>query len=91
MAIHLSAVKRARQNEKRSLRNLNFKTKVKSSIRKVRETIEGKDAEESQKALLKTIPLIQKAHTKGIFHRKTSSRKISRLTLKFNALKSQST
>ncbi len=90
MAIHLSAVKRARQNEKRSLRNLNFKTKVKSSIRKVREAIEGKDAEESQKALLKTIPLIQKANTKGIFHRKTSSRKISRLTLKFNALKSQS-
>ncbi len=90
MAIHLSAVKRARQNEKRSLRNLNFKTKVKSSIRKVREAIEGKNAEESQKALSKTIPLIQKAHTKGIFHRKTSSRKISRLTLKFNALKSQS-
>jgi small subunit ribosomal protein S20 len=63
---------------------------VKSSIRKVREAIEGKEAEEAQKALLKTIPLIQKAHSKGIFHRNTSSRKISRLTLKFNALKSQS-
>ena len=90
MAIHLSAVKRARQNEKRSLRNLNFKTKVKSSIRKVREAIEGKEAEESQKALLKAIPLIQRARSKGVFQRNSSARKISRLTLKVNALKTHS-
>lgn len=87
MASHLSALKRARQNEKRSLRNLHIKTTVKSSIKKVREAIERKDAEGAQKVLLKAIPLIQKAHSKDVFHRNTSARKISRLTLKVNALK----
>ncbi|MCJ7746229.1 MAG: 30S ribosomal protein S20 [Desulfobacterales bacterium] len=90
MAIHLSALKRARQNQKRRLRNLHIKTTVKSSIKKVREAIEGKDVEGAQKALLKTIPLIQKAHSKGVFHKNTSTRKISRLTREVNALKAQS-
>jgi len=83
-------LKRARQNEKRSLRNLHIKTTVKSSIKKVREAIERKDVEGAQKALLKAIPLIQKAHSKDVFHRNTSARKISRLTLKVNALKAPS-
>jgi small subunit ribosomal protein S20 len=90
LAIHLSALKRARQNEKRKLRNLHIKTTVKSSIKKVREAIEGKDVEGAQKALLKAIPLIQKAHSKDVFHRNTSARKISRLTREVNALKPQS-
>jgi small subunit ribosomal protein S20 len=90
LAIHLSALKRAKQNEKRSLRNLHTRTTVKSSVKKVREAVEEKDVEGAQKALLKAIPLIQKAHSKGVFHKKTSARKISRLTLKVNALKAQS-
>ena len=90
MAIHLSAIKRAKQNEKRRLRNLHIKTTMKSSIKKVRETIESKDVEGAQKALLKAIPLIQKAQSKGVYHKNTAARKISRLTLKFNALKTQS-
>jgi len=36
---------------------------------------------------LKVIPLIQKAHSKGVFHKNTSDRKISRLTRETNALK----
>ena len=90
MAIHLSALKRARQNQKRRLRNLHIKTTVKSSIKKVREAIEGKNVEGAQKALLKTIPLIQKAHSNGVFHKNTSTRKISRLTREVNALKGTS-
>jgi len=90
LAIHLSALKRAKQNEKRRLRNLHIKTTVKSSIKEVREAIEGKDVEGAQKALLKTTPLIQKAHSKGVFHKNTSTRKISRLTLEVNALKAPS-
>ena len=90
MAIHLSAIKRARQNEKRRLRNLNFKTKVKSYVKKVRVATEKKDSESAQKALLEAIPLIQKAHSKGIFHKNTSNRKISRLTREVNALKAPS-
>ena len=87
MASHASAIKRAKQNEKRRLRNLNIKTLVKSSIKKVRVAVEKKDIEGAQKALDKTLPLIQKARSKGTFHKNTSSRKISRLTREVNALK----
>jgi small subunit ribosomal protein S20 len=89
LAEHLSALKRTRQNEKRRLRNLHVKTTVKSSIKKVREAIESKDVEGAQKALSKAIPLIQKARSKGVFHRKSTARKISRLTLGVNTLKTQ--
>lgn len=87
MAIHLSAIKRARQNEKRRLRNLDVKTRVKSYIKRVRVAIEKKEGESAQKALSEVIPLIQKAHSKGVFHKNTSNRKISRLTRKLNTLK----
>jgi len=90
LATHLSALKRARQNEKRRLRNLHVESTVKSAIKKVREAIEGKDVEGAQKALSKAIPLIQKAYSKGVFHKNTSARKISRLTLEVNALKTKS-
>jgi small subunit ribosomal protein S20 len=86
LAIHLSALKRARQNEKKRLRNLHIKTTVKSSIRKVQEAVKNKDIEGAKGALSKAIPLIQKAHSKGVFHKNTSARKISRLTLAVNAL-----
>ena len=87
MATHLSAIKRARQDEKRRLRTLHIKTTVKSAIKKVRSAIEGKDVEGARKALLQAIPLIQRAHSKGAFHKNTSARKISRLTREVNALK----
>jgi len=83
-------MKRARQAEKRRLRNLHIRTTVKSSIKTVTTAIEKKDAEGAQKALLKTIPLIQSAQSKGVFHRNTSARKISRLTRAVSALTAQS-
>jgi small subunit ribosomal protein S20 len=87
LASHASAIKRAKQTEKRKFRNLNFKTLVKSSIKKVRVAVEKKDVEEARKALHKAIPLIQKGRTKGAFHKNTSARKISRLTREVNTLK----
>lgn len=89
LAIHQSALKRAKQNEKRSFRNLHVRSTVKSTVKKLREAVEGKDVEGAQKALAKVIPVIQKACTKGVYHRNTSSRKISRLTREVNALKGQ--
>ena len=87
MATHLSAIKRARQNEKRRLRNLNIRSTVRSSVKKARAAVEKKDAGGARKALVSAISLIQKAHTKGVFHGNTSARKISRLTREVNALK----
>jgi small subunit ribosomal protein S20 len=89
LASHLSAIKRARQNEKRKLRNLHVRTTVKSSIKKVRAAVETNSVEEARQALSKTIPLIQKARSKGVFHKNTIARKISRLTRAVNSLKAK--
>lgn len=86
MATHVSALKRARQNEKRRLRNRHIKSTINTAVKKVREAIEKKDVERAQKALRKAISLIHKARSKGVFHKNTSSRKISRLTRAVNAL-----
>jgi len=86
LATHQSAIKRAKQNEKRRRRNLHIESTLKTSIKKVREAIEEKDVEGAKKALLKAIPLIQKGRSKGIFHKNSSARKISRLTKAVNAL-----
>ena len=90
MAIHLSALKRARQNEKKRLRNLHIETTVKSVVKSVRSAVEEKDLEGAQKFLSNAIPLIQKACSKGVYHKNTSARKISRLTREVHALKGQS-
>jgi small subunit ribosomal protein S20 len=80
LASHQSAIKRAKQNERRRVRSLHIESTVKTSIKKVREAIE-------KKGLLETIPLIQKARSKGVFHNNTSARKVSRLTQAVNGLK----
>ncbi len=55
----------------------------------MRVAVEKKDVEGAQKALSKAIPLIQKALSKGVFHKNTSARKISRLTLEVNTLSAE--
>jgi small subunit ribosomal protein S20 len=87
LASHQSAVKRARQNEKKRIRNLHVRSTVKSVVKMVNSAVEEKDAAGAQKALSKAIPLIQKARSKGIFHKNSSARKISRLTRRVNTLK----
>jgi small subunit ribosomal protein S20 len=90
LATHLSAIKRARQNEKKRLRNLHVKTTVKTAIKKVKMSLEKSDFETAQKALSKAVSLIQKACSKGVFHKRTAARKVSRLMHFFNAMKSKS-
>jgi small subunit ribosomal protein S20 len=87
LASHISALKRARQNEKRRARNLHVETTVKSAVKKVRPAVEAKDVEGAQKALSAAVPMIQRANSKGIYHKNTSSRRISNLTRAVNALK----
>ncbi|MDI6755546.1 MAG: 30S ribosomal protein S20 [Thermodesulfobacteriota bacterium] len=86
MATHASAQKRARQSKKRQLRNTAVKSVVKTYSKKLLQAVEEKNLEEAQKALTRAIPLIQKASSKKVLHKKTAARKISRLTKKVNAL-----
>ncbi|MDQ5988187.1 MAG: 30S ribosomal protein S20 [Syntrophus sp. SKADARSKE-3] len=86
MASHKSAIKRAKQSEKRQLRNTAAGTSVKTAIKKVLSAVTAKDKEGSKEVLATTIPQISKAAAKGILHKRNASRKISRLTRKVNAL-----
>jgi small subunit ribosomal protein S20 len=87
LATHKSAEKRSRQNVVKRLRNTSVKSSVKTRIKSVLNAVEEKDNTASATALATAIPAINKAASKGVFHKKTASRKISRLTKKVNALK----
>jgi len=88
LATHISAQKRARQSEKKRLRNAALKSLLKTSARKVVLAVEGKNVEEARKALARAVPVIQKIASKKVIHKKTAARKISRLARKVNTLTS---
>jgi len=88
VARHASAMKRARQNEKRRLRNKARKTRVKNLVREVRRAVAQKDLEAATAALQKAVPVIAKVAGKGTLHWRAAARKISRLTRQVNTLKS---
>jgi small subunit ribosomal protein S20 len=74
-----SAEKRNRQSEKRRARNQGVRTRVKSAVKKVRESLEQGELAAAQEAFLAAARVIDKASSKGVVHRNTASRKISRL------------
>ena len=86
MANIKSAKKRVLVSEKRAARNKAIKSKVKTAIKKVDVAVLDKDAEAAKKALHAAVVEISKAGTKGVYHKRTVSRKISRLTKTVNAL-----
>ena len=89
MANHPSALKRARQNETRKLRNRTVKTRVKNIVKSVREESATKSPEAAQKNLNAAKSLIDKAAKKGVIHKKTAARKISRLAKVVNSSKAK--
>ena len=86
MANIKSAKKRIKVAEKKAARNKSIRSEVKTEIKKVRAAVESGNKEEAAKALLVATSEISKAASKGIYHKNTASRKISRLTLAVNKL-----
>jgi small subunit ribosomal protein S20 len=84
VANHKSALKRAGQNERRRLRNKAVQTRVKTVVKEVRLAVaeNGDDAAQQFNTAQSTI---DKAAKKGVLHKKTASRKISRLAKQVNA------
>ncbi|MEO7539013.1 MAG: 30S ribosomal protein S20 [Pyrinomonadaceae bacterium] len=80
MANHKSAEKRVRQNEKRKEINRSNRSKLRTSIKKLRAAVAGHDKAASTELLNPTVSLIDKAVNKGIIHRNTAARYKSRLT-----------
>ncbi len=86
MANIKSAKKRILVIERKTERNKAIKSKVKTYIKKVYATIDANDKEAANAALLEAISEISKATSKGVYHKSTSSRKISRMTKAVNAI-----
>lgn len=76
-----SAMKRARQNEKRRARNRHVKSTMRSQVKKVRAAIEAGDAVAARAALPSAVRLVQRAASKGVIHANTAQRTVSRLTI----------
>ena len=80
MANHKSALKRNKQNAVRNARNTHIRSTMRTYVKQVRDAVAKEDAEAAKVALEKAVPFIDKAATKGVIHKATASRKISRLT-----------
>ena len=79
MANHKSANKRAQHNAVRRLRNRSVKTQINGLVKSVRATADGEDTAQGPAQLKLAQSAIDKAAKKGVLHRKTAARKISRL------------
>ena len=86
MANIKSAKKRILVIEKKTLRNKMIKSQVKTAVKKVLAAIEAQDVAAAKANLTVAISTIDKARAKGIFHKNTTSRKISRLTKAVNKI-----
>ena len=86
MANHKSAIKRDRQSKVRRMRNRINKSRMKTAIRRIEESLVAGSEEQAREALKVAVPIIQKTASKGTIHSKTASRKISRLTRRVNRM-----
>lgn len=86
MANSPQSKKRARQIERRTAVNKNRRTRIRTFIRKVEEAIAGGDQATASAALKEAQPEIMRGVSKGILHKNTASRKVSRLTARVKAL-----
>jgi small subunit ribosomal protein S20 len=87
MANHFSALKRARQTEKRSVRNRSNTSRLRSALRELREALAKGDKTAADKIYRQTVSALDKAIQKGIIHENTASRYKSRLSARLKALK----
>lgn len=86
MANIKSAKKRVLVNQKKADRNKSIKSAVKTSIKKVEVAVVAKDKEAAVAALANAISTIDKAATKGVYHKNNAARKVSRLSKAVNTL-----
>lgn len=89
MAMHKSAKKRIRSNGRKAVANKSRLSATRTAVRKVEEAIKSGDAKAAAEALKVAQPQLQRTAGKGILHKKTASRKISRLSKSVKALGSK--
>jgi small subunit ribosomal protein S20 len=87
MANHLSALKRARQTEKRTARNRANTSQLRTALRKFRQTLQPGKQADAKAAFAGTVSAIDKAVKKGVIHKNTAARYKSRLSARLATAK----
>ena len=80
MANHYSALKRARQTETRTTRNRSNNSRLRTSLRELRESLAAGDKKAAETKFRATVSAIDKAIQKGVLHKNTAGRYKSRLS-----------
>lgn len=86
MANSPQSKKRARQNERRFAINKARRSRIRTQLRKVEEAIASGDQDAALSALRAAQPELMRGVTKGVFHKNTAARKMSRLSARVKAL-----
>ena len=86
MATHKSAEKRIRQTAKRTAINRARRSRVRTFVKKVEAAIATGDKQAAQSAFQLAQPELHRAVIKGVFHKNTVSRRLSRLAARINTL-----
>jgi small subunit ribosomal protein S20 len=87
MANHFSALKRARQTTKRTVRNRANTSRLRTALRDLREAVTKGDKPAAEQTYRQTVSALDKAIQKGVLHANTASRYKSRLSARVKALK----
>ena len=86
MANTLSAKKQVRKIARRTAVNQARKSRIRTFLRKVEEALASGDKVAAAEALRQAQPELMKGATKGVLHKNTAARKVSRLASRVNAL-----
>jgi small subunit ribosomal protein S20 len=86
---NLSAIKKTRQDERRRLRGQSVRASIKTQTKKVEALLSDTNKEDLNKTLKEAISTISTAASKGLIHKNTASRKISKLAKKAHAAQKQ--
>lgn len=86
MANTSQSKKRARQNERRYAVNKARRSRIRTYLRKVEEAIASGDKDAAAEALKVAQPELMRGVTKGVFHKNTAARKMSRLSARVKAI-----
>jgi small subunit ribosomal protein S20 len=86
MANHFSALKRARQTESRTARNRANRSRLRTSLRQLREALAKGDKQTAEQQFRQTVSALDKAIQKGVIHENTASRYKSRLSARLTSL-----
>lgn len=86
MANHFSALKRARQTEKRTANNRANKSRLRLALRSFREAIAAGNKESAEQGYRAAVSMLDKSTQKGVLHDNTASRYKSRLHARLKAL-----